>query len=163
MTCSGCEVLFEKEQKYIKYNETNGLKNFCSRSCFAEFKLLAEEFQCGWCGKSTIKTPSVLSRSKSGGAYCSRSCSTSANNKLYKTGKGHPSWKTGIGGYRSNALKYYGYNCTNSNCLLIKAGIVVPTELLDVHHKDSNRNNNDLTNLQVLCVYCHAIETRGLR
>ena len=32
--------------------------------------------------------------------------------------------------------------------------------LLDVHHKDRNQANNDPTNLQVLCVMCHAKVTR---
>ncbi|WP_083910437.1 HNH endonuclease [Effusibacillus pohliae] len=26
---------------------------------------------------------------------------------------------------------------------------------LHVHHKDKNRKNNDLSNLQVVCSYCH--------
>jgi len=27
-----------------------------------------------------------------------------------------------------------------------------------IHHKDRNRNNNSLQNLQILCASCHAIE-----
>lgn len=27
-----------------------------------------------------------------------------------------------------------------------------------VHHKDRNRSNNDVTNLEILCANCHAIE-----
>ena len=38
--------------------------------------------------------------------------------------------------------------------------VKVPEELLDVHHIDSNRSHNDINNLAVLCVWCHAIVTR---
>lgn len=34
------------------------------------------------------------------------------------------------------------------------------TKMLDVHHRDGNRSNNKLSNLEVLCVWCHALETR---
>jgi hypothetical protein len=28
-------------------------------------------------------------------------------------------------------------------------------EILQIHHKDRNRNNNDLSNLQLICPNCH--------
>jgi 5-methylcytosine-specific restriction endonuclease McrA len=31
-------------------------------------------------------------------------------------------------------------------------------EILGVHHKDRNRKNNDLSNLEVLCPNCHSLE-----
>lgn len=31
-------------------------------------------------------------------------------------------------------------------------------EILGVHHKDKNRNNNNISNLIVLCPNCHSIE-----
>lgn len=34
------------------------------------------------------------------------------------------------------------------------------TELLLVHHRDRNRSNNDLENLETLCKRCHQIEHR---
>lgn len=33
-------------------------------------------------------------------------------------------------------------------------------KMLDVHHKDGDRSNNQLENLEVLCLWCHALETR---
>jgi hypothetical protein len=47
------------------------------------------------------------------------------------------------------------YKC--ANC---KKGIT--TILYDKHHKDGNRANNSASNLELLCVSCHAKITRGL-
>ena len=33
----------------------------------------------------------------------------------------------------------------------------MPTSII-VYHKDTNRENNDISNLEVLCANCHAIE-----
>jgi 5-methylcytosine-specific restriction endonuclease McrA len=33
-------------------------------------------------------------------------------------------------------------------------------QILGVHHKDRNRNNNGLSNLEVLCPMCHSLEHR---
>lgn len=35
-------------------------------------------------------------------------------------------------------------------------------QMLDVHHRDGDRKNNKIENLEVLCVWCHALETRGV-
>ena len=47
------------------------------------------------------------------------------------------------------------YKC--ANC---KKGIT--PKLHDKHHKDGNRANNSTSNLELLCVTCHAKKTRGL-
>jgi hypothetical protein len=49
--------------------------------------------------------------------------------------------------YRQAALKKYGNLCVHCGF-----GIA---EILEVAHIDGNRNNNDLTNLVVLCPTCH--------
>lgn len=56
--------------------------------------------------------------------------------------------------YRSRALKAYGAVCR-------KCGYGDLQKMLDVDHIDSNRQNNELDNLQVLCVWCHAEKTRA--
>lgn len=33
--------------------------------------------------------------------------------------------------------------------------------MLDVHHVDGDRSNGEIANLAVLCVFCHALITRG--
>jgi hypothetical protein len=58
--------------------------------------------------------------------------------------------------YRMRALKTHGAYCDY-------CGYGFAVQMLDVHHIDSNRENNDLDNLQVLCVWCHALETRKVK
>jgi hypothetical protein len=76
------------------------------------------------------------------------------------SGNNHHNWKDGSGSYRERAKKEYGEYCSNPTCPIKGAAISIPRELLDVDHIDNNRSNNDIQNLQVLCVWCHAIKTR---
>ena len=46
----------------------------------------------------------------------------------------------------------------NPNCPIT---FEIPRYMLDVHHKDENRSNNKIENLEVLCVWCHAVLTRN--
>jgi hypothetical protein len=68
------------------------------------------------------------------------------------------SWITGIDSgakstYRMRALKEHGAFCDY-------CGYSLHVKMLDVHHIDNKRENNKLENLEVLCVWCHAMETR---
>lgn len=49
--------------------------------------------------------------------------------------------------YQRKAYEFYGKKC--SICVEMEGQI-------DVHHKDKNRKNNTIENLQVLCASCHA-------
>lgn len=68
----------------------------------------------------------------------------------------------GVHDYRERALEFYGTKCTDAECPLQKAGIEIPERMIDVHHKDEDRGNNVLENLEVVCVWCHAIRTRRM-
>ena len=50
----------------------------------------------------------------------------------------------------------------NAACVITNAGIGILEDMLDVHHKDSNRKNGTIENLEVLCVWCHALKTRDV-
>lgn len=62
----------------------------------------------------------------------------------------NPKWKNGIGAYRRIAYKNFGYKCNRCN--------ISDKKVLLVHHKDRNRMNNIIKNLEVLCRNCHWIE-----
>jgi len=57
---------------------------------------------------------------------------------------------SGIATYARKAYKEYAYRCN-------KCGIIDKRVLL-VHHKDKNRYNNNIENLEVLCWNCHIIK-----
>lgn len=57
-------------------------------------------------------------------------------------GPTNQSWKTGITAYRKLVTKEHCAYCGSTKNLLI-------------HHIDENRNNNEVTNLIVLCKSCH--------
>jgi hypothetical protein len=42
----------------------------------------------------------------------------------------------------------------------VRCGYSEHPEILGVHHKDRNRKNNDLNNLEILCPNCHSLEHR---
>jgi len=105
---------------------------------------------CTKCGKEISKSPSQIKRSKTGNLYCSKSCAVSNNNSLFKQGRNHPNYKSGISFYRSLKLS----NISKPKCE--RCGIEHPC-LLQVHHIDENRKNNDLSNLIILCANCHLL------
>ena len=67
----------------------------------------------------------------------------SSKNKGHYT---HGSFKTGIQAYR---------NIYKDNHKELKCELCGSTKYLYIHHIDSNRYNNDVTNLQCLCKSCH--------
>lgn len=94
--------------------------------------------------------------------YCSTKCRQRAaterydkkhsRRQMFGVGSGGNQWgadnhryKNGIKGFSQRALAHYGKKCrrcgSHDNIL--------------VHHKDHNRDHNELANLEVLCKRCH--------
>lgn len=63
-------------------------------------------------------------------------------------GKASPSYKDGIGVFTKIAFDAYPPYCNRCKS----------TVHLCVHHKDRNRHNNDVANLEILCKSCHQKE-----
>lgn len=74
-------------------------------------------------------------------------CSTGCYNSFFRSGKDSPNYIHGASTYRNKAIKYYGHKC-------VRCGF---EEVVEVHHKDRDRTNNNLSNLEVLCPNCHVI------
>jgi 5-methylcytosine-specific restriction endonuclease McrA len=66
---------------------------------------------------------------------------------LHKSGEEHPNFRNGInaGYYRRIAFAAYGRRCQRCG----------GERNINVHHIDENRQNPDVTNLEVLCRSCH--------
>lgn len=67
-------------------------------------------------------------------------CRVCANNR-----ENNPAYKNGIGFYREFAFEEYPKQCSTCG----------GENDLIVHHKDANRNNNAIENLQIICRRCH--------
>jgi predicted HNH restriction endonuclease len=64
-------------------------------------------------------------------------------------------------GYREQALKLFPWVCGRCATTFTHANL----QLLEVHHKDSNHDNNppDGSNWELLCTYCHENEHSKLK
>ncbi len=113
---------------------------FCSQKCYGQSN--RKETPCVVCGSPILA-----------GAHkktCSRSCANSHRSGIkYKMGRP----KDKVQDQRAIKLRLIaarGRVC--ERCGYVK------TEILNVHHKDRNRENNSLTNLELICPNCHAEE-----
>jgi hypothetical protein len=145
--CEVCTSIFVRQKRQLKDRHT------CSRTCTNIATGSLVELKCDHCGSDFTKAKSKLSGSKSGKYFCSRSCKDSAQRYMVEIQPNHYGTVTGITCYREKAFKYFKPICSSCG-FNIKAA-------LDVHHKDRNRENNELDNLEILCANCHRIEHLG--
>jgi hypothetical protein len=153
--CAYCQEPYQAEIRYL--NRGQGL--YCSRSCSAKATHPVVDkvpnTECAWCKKDIYVRNSRLRASKSGLNFCSNKC----HNMAAKLDGGIPEvypphFNQGSQSYRRRALIAYGRICA-------KCAYKEDSRMLDVDHINSNRQDNTLKNLQVLCVWCHALKTRA--
>lgn len=60
-------------------------------------------------------------------------------------------YSTARSSYRKRALKLLGHACQ-------RCGWHIDKRILQVHHKNRDILNNHISNLEVLCMNCHALE-----
>jgi hypothetical protein len=153
--CDGCDTLFQPEMRDVM----DGNGRFCSKRCGWENQhhppAETTTLSCALCNTSFERRKANLNhpQSKSGLHFCSRKCKDVAQRIEGIPAIHLPHYKDGADHYRVRALRHYGSVC--SCC-----GYNQYEEMLDVHHKDSDRENNKIENLEVLCVWCHALRTR---
>jgi len=144
--CEYCTTIFPKPKRFV----SPGKRNFCKRSCQSEFNKNRIVAKCAVCGKIVERRARL---NKSGLVFCCQDHKNMAQshkyNRVLKCGP-----ITATSNYRALALAEYGEKCAWCNETIKK--------LLDTHHIDHNRANGDLSNLIMLCIRCHALETRGL-
>lgn len=129
----------------------------CSRSCTNKLKTKehTKEINCSFCN---IKYTISISRlnNKSGLNFCTRKCKDLAQRR--EGIEGFSSGPVMTSGnsifYRKLALRNFANKCFICN-------YNEDVRMLDVDHIDNNRKNNSLDNLQILCVWCHALKTRS--
>lgn len=112
---------------------------------------------CAQCDLSFKAKDSRLNNSKSGLFFCSRKCKDLSQRigGMVEIMPPHytPSNGKSYDDYRNRAVEAFGPVC-------IQCDYQENIKMLDVHHIDGDRSNSELSNLEVLCVWCHAFETR---
>lgn len=153
--CCVCRKKIYRTLKHINESEKNGWRVFCSSRCQSEGKKTGKTVQCFCCGKKVWKCLVELKSSKSGNLFCSKRCATVINNSLYKKGENHPNYNNGRFSYRKLAFENHEVRC----CV---CGYDV-LEVLQVHHVDGDRGNNEVKNLIIVCPTHHREIHLGLR
>ncbi len=149
-TCVFCQKQFWLP-KYMLH------QRFCSLSCRDKGTSNKVEVDCALCAKRFKMQPSKLRNSRTGLRFCGRECKEKATSESHVNEKFAVLKRVktkDVASYRIAALRVYGPRCA-------KCGYDKKAKMLDVDHIDSNRKNNALSNLQVLCVWCHAEKTRA--
>jgi hypothetical protein len=123
--CSRCG------KEFYHYSWDN--QRLCSSKCINHKVRI--ECICVICGKKLSKPKSAYERNYK--HYCSRKCYNSRVNDIPKRIKRH--------------TEYY-INLVKSGCIGCKENRYY---LLQIHHIDSDRNNNKPRNLEVVCGNCH--------
>lgn len=160
VTCAHCNSNFLKDNSEIVRNKKIGRSSYCSLKCArANRKPIVKENNCicAQCNKEFYRNASKREISKSGLQFCSRKCKDLAQR---------------IGGIKE-IQPYHYTDSLKEYRLLVEREIGIKEcnrckykdfpEILQVHHKDRNRKNNELSNLEVLCPNCHSLEhIRGI-
>lgn len=143
--CSVCNRLYARQKRQL--NEWNT----CSIQCTSIAKGSTVVCTCDHCGNLFFKSKSKVEASKSGKVFCCRTCKDAAQSYMLEIQPHH----YGSGSdYRSKAFKHYAPLCIKCGYSNINA--------LEVHHKDKNRENNSIENLEILCANCHTLTHKGL-
>lgn len=144
--CKICGKVFNIKPAHAKM----GWGKYCSKKCQSQGQRNGRAYLCAYCGKELYRTPRDLRKSKSKRFFCSFSCHCSWENKHIRCGRNAPNWTSGENAYRQ-LLKRARVQEICRRC-----GID-DTRVLSVHHKDGNRRNNNIENLEWLCRNCHCI------
>lgn len=141
---------YEFETKYENVRRDNRKHHICPL-CQQEDKIASRiEIECAYCKKKIFRAPSKLENSKSGLYFCCREHKDKA--QMLNTGNNfndiRPEHYGNGKNYRDKAFREYPNEC--SVC-----GWNEDIDILEVHHIDENRENNEIDNLILLCPICH--------
>ena len=120
--------------------ERNNGQVFCSQACFG--LSCRKEIPCIVCGKLILAGANKIS--------CNRSCANKHREGIkYKINCPRDKVKKQQA-LKIRLLKERGGYCARCNYKRF--------EILQVHHKDRNKNNNEMNNLELICPNCHCEE-----
>lgn len=131
------------------------VRRFCSVKCRSLGQRDRIILTCAYCSKEFERSPNKKTKSKWGKFFCCREHKDLGQRIENGIKEIHPPhYGNGYTEYRKRALWEHGNKCAGCGYNQLEG-------MLDVHHIDTNRKNGTLSNLIVLCVFCHALITRG--
>jgi len=144
LKCNDCGHVWNVKPHNVMYLGQGINKHHCP-NCY-ENKILTPiiKLKCDYCGKYFTRRKSNIEETDY--HYCSRKCGNIHKNILRV--------KDVIKDYRYTAFQVYEHKCA---C----CGYEEDERILEVHHIDSDRNNNNIENLIILCPNCHRKITLG--
>ena len=150
--CPICNTTFQAS--LTEHNRGNA--RVCSRLCahrsasLRNIKHKEPNVKCSYCNKLFYISDSKRKNSKSGLHFCCKKHKDLAQRVENGFFELHPThYGSGRTGYRAKAFYTYGEKCQ-------LCGYDRHPGILQVHHKDKDRNNNQIENLLVCCPNCHA-------
>lgn len=154
LKCTRCGTEFKRPTKWIAANRCRGTLPYCSKECSYAAHRTTIHYKCDECGKDSSSKPSKYGKAEN--HFCSKQCANTFRGRLNR-GKNHPLFRTGVSSYRKRAFEFYGERCTVPGC-----GYCTK-EVLEVHHRDGDRRNNTVENLDVMCPTHHVEYEVGIR
>ena len=141
-----CHCCF-KEYKVPKYRELKS--KFCSRECQNNLQYQSVTKTCECCKKEYL-----VSNSRANSKFCSRECKNHTNNtEIQRRQESRRLTALKRGSASSKTVRRFVFSKKQKKCEI--CGYDEYDFCLDIHHKDENPINNDITNLIVLCCMCH--------
>ena len=148
--CLFCGTLFQASMGEHK----RGNAKFCSHSCCSknthkkQKESKTPNVVCALCGKHFYRPPAKIKAARHFLQFCCRAHKDEAQRigGIKEIQPAH--YGNGNRTYRAKAFRSMPKQCS-------KCGYMKYPEILLVHHLDGNRDNNNISNLIVLCSTCH--------
>jgi hypothetical protein len=148
-TCTVCNKQYEISTRGLK------LSKFCSSKCSGASRRKPRiDTQCDQCNKTYSTKQSVYNKSVN--HFCGNDCKAlfyKANPHIRGTYAGYNGLSK-VSSYRKLAFETFEHRCHVCNYDRFE-------DVLQVHHIDHNRSNNDITNLVIVCPTCHSELHKG--
>ena len=148
LRCNDCEAEWETTAGNVIQPSATGHQ--CPKCYQKKINEQIKVVQCAYCGKELVRTKRLIDRNQSGLFYCSRDHGNKHKNAIREENGEFDNSKS----YRKRAFSHYPHQCATCHW-------DEDERILEVHHKDSDRNNNRVENLIILCPTCHRKITLG--
>lgn len=154
--CKNCQQEYLAPLPEVK----RGRHVFCSRRCAAVFNWKSRHPEsgnpnvvCAYCQRKFYRNISKQAGSKSGLYFCCREHKDLAQRigGIKEIQPPHYGDSLSAGEYRVLAFRNFEHKCVRCNYAENEKALIV-------HHKNRDRTDVSLPNLEILCANCHAIE-----